>query len=110
MRLHEGIITHLRNEYQRQVLLGKIEKLLTNEDGENYHYNEKLISRFVAILSGDRKSKEYQILKLMFYFLQQYDENFGFGSDPDLIPSTKHSEMYREIEEVLQKYSLINKT
>lgn len=106
---HEGIINHLRNEYERQVLLEQFEELISDDSG-NFHINEKLMSRFAAILSGERDSREYQLLKMMFYFLQQCDEDFGFGSDPDLMPSAKYKEMYKEIGEVLKKHSLINQT
>ncbi|QUL57341.1 helix-turn-helix transcriptional regulator [Paenibacillus tritici] len=107
LRLHEGIISHLRTQRERQELLEEYESLIFDEGGE-FHLNEKLLQRFLDILQDSRDSKQFQLLKLMFYYLQPYDKGFGFGSDPDLKPKEEQKEMYREFGSILKKYDFID--
>ncbi|MNB85011.1 hypothetical protein D3C75_318950 [compost metagenome] len=107
IRNHEGIISHLRNQRERRELLEEYECLIFDE-GSEFHLNEKLLQRFVGILQGSRDLKQFQLLKLMFYYLQPYDKGFAFGSDPDLIATKEQKEMYREFGQLLKKYDFID--
>ncbi|MBT2289583.1 hypothetical protein J7E73_10650 [Paenibacillus albidus] len=104
---HEGVIGHLRGEYDRQILLESYESLIFDEGGD-FQLNEKLLKRFLNILQDSRDSEQFLLLKMMFYFLQPYNKDFGFGSDPDLSPTVKNAKMYKEFGELLEKYGFIN--
>ncbi|MNC45876.1 hypothetical protein D3C75_948660 [compost metagenome] len=78
------------------------------DEGDDFRINGKLLNRFIDILHSSKDTKEFQLLLMMFYFLQPYDKDFGFGSDPDLKPSEMQNEMYKDFGELLKKYDFIS--
>lgn len=102
-RLNEDIINVLRDQRERQKLLEEYEEIIFDEKG-SYHLNEKLLRKFKNILKGDRESKQFRLMKLMFYFSQPYEADFGFGSDPDFLPSEQELRLYDEFKVLLSKY------
>ncbi|PZT54354.1 hypothetical protein [Paenibacillus silvae] len=102
-RSNEDIINVLRDQRERQKLLEEYEEIIFDEEG-TYRLNEKLLRKFKNILKGDRESKQFSLMMLMFYFTQPYESDFGFGSDPDFSPSEKELRLYEEFRVLLSKY------
>ncbi|WP_435921289.1 hypothetical protein [Paenibacillus sp. DYY-L-2] len=107
VRQHDGIINYLREKHDKQLLIERYQSLIFDEGGD-FNVNEKLLQMFANLLQHGSEDKQYQLLKMLFYYLQPYDSDFGFGSDPYLEPSKKQEDMYGDFEQFLRKYNFFN--
>ncbi|WP_339168999.1 hypothetical protein NSQ55_21345 [Paenibacillus sp. FSL H7-0943] len=100
---HEGIIGHIRDEYERQLLLERYERVI-DDNGGGFFSENNLIERFINLLENG-ENQQIELVKMLFHYFQINNDEWGFGSDPHFNASKK--EMYEEFGGFLRKYKII---
>lgn len=102
---HEGIIGHIRGEYERQLLIERYERVI-DDNGGGFYSENNLIERFINLLENGEK-QQVELVKMLFHYFQINNDEWGFGSDPFFYTPKKETEMYDEFGKFLKKYKII---